>query len=261
MIDLKEALNVAIKAAKKAREEILRVYALDFEVIIKEDNSPVTMADQHADTIIREVIHSHYPTHAFLTEEEDDDLRRLNSEYVWIVDPVDGTKDFVTKDDEFTTNIALCINHEIVVGVVLIPVSGEIYYAIKDQGAYYIDKYGNVERIHVNDKTLNLIMLTSKHHVTKEELEYFEAHRDIIASKEQYGSAIKACRIAHGLAELQLRFGPGTKEWDTAASQIVVIEAGGVFVTPKGEVMKYNREDVYNREGFLVANRKENLPL
>ena len=111
MIDLKEALNVAIKAAKKAREEILRVYALDFEVIIKEDNSPVTIADQHADTIIREVIHSNYPTHAFLTEEEDDDLRRLNSEYVWIVDPVDGTKDFVTKDDEFTTNIALCINH------------------------------------------------------------------------------------------------------------------------------------------------------
>lgn len=261
MINLHDALKVAIEAAKKAREEILRVYKLDFEVMIKEDDSPVTIADQHADTIIREVIHSYYPNHSFLTEEEEDDLSRLNSDYVWIVDPVDGTKDFVSKDDEFTTNIALCYKHEIVLGVVLIPVSGEIYYAIKGEGSYYIDSQGNTSRNYVNDKTTDLILLTSKHHVTDAELEYFSTHRDVIGSKEQYGSAIKACRIARGLAELQLRFGKGTKEWDTAASQIVVIEAGGVFVTPSGEVMKYNRENVHNLEGFFVANKKENLPL
>lgn len=261
MIDLHKALDVALEAARKAKIEILRVYNLDFDVMIKDDNSPVTIADQHADAIIREVIHSYYPNHAFLTEESDDDLSRLNNDYVWIVDPVDGTKDFVSKDDEFTTNIALCYKHEIVLGVVLIPVSGEIYYAIKNEGSYYIDCNGNVSRNYVSDRNKDLIFLTSKFHVTDAELAYYEANRDLIKVKEQYGSAIKACRIARGLADLQLRFGKGTKEWDTAASQIVVIEAGGVFITSKGEVMSYNRVNVYNDDGFFVANKKTNLPL
>lgn len=261
MIDLHEALEVALEAARKAKEEILRVYNLDFDVMIKEDNSPVTVADQHADSIIRQVIHSYYPSHAFLTEESDDDLSRLNYDYVWIVDPVDGTKDFVSKDNEFTTNIALCYKHEIVLGVVLIPVSGEIYYAIKGEGSYYIDEQGNISRNHVSDRTKDLIFLTSKFHVSDKEITYYESHKNIIKTKEQYGSAIKACRIARGLADLQLRFGKGTKEWDTAASQIVVIEAGGVFITPNGETMSYNRENVYNLEGFFVANKKSNLPL
>ncbi len=261
MVDLKLALEVALKAAKMAREEILRIYHQDFEVMIKEDDSPVTLADQHADKMIREIIHQAYPTHAFLTEEEEDNNMRLNNDYVWIVDPVDGTKDFVSKDDEFTTNIALAYKHEVVLGVVLIPVSGEIYYAIKGQGSYYIDKEGRISQNHVSDKTTDLTLFTSKFHVTKEELDYFENHRDVIGHKEAYGSAIKACRIARGLGELQLRFGAGTKEWDTAASQIVVLEAGGVFLKPNGEEITYNRVDVYNHEGFFVANKKENLPL
>ena len=86
-----------------------------------------------------------------------------------------------------------------------------------------------------------------------------ENHKDKIITIEKYGSAIKACRIAQGLAEVSFRLGSGTKEWDTAASQIVVLEAGGVFAKPDLTPITYNRVDVYNREGFVVLNRKENL--
>ncbi len=251
-------LEIALLALKEARDAILKIYHGHFDVVMKSDHSPVTLADQNADRIIREIIHHHFPHHAFLTEESEDDLNRLNNDYCWIVDPVDGTKDFVNRDDEFTTNIALAYKHQLVLGVVGIPVSGEIYYAVKGQGAYYISEKGEKERIHVNDKTSELTMLTSRFHVSKEEEEYFNLHRDLITSREAYGSAIKACRIARGLAELQCKFGPGTKEWDTAASQIIVEEAGGAFITPKGEIMQYNRVDVYNHDGFVAVNRLEN---
>ena len=260
MENWKRELEVALEAVKKARIEILRIYHESFEVEIKADNSPVTLADKGADQIIRTMLHENFPDHAILTEESEDHLERIKNPYCWIVDPVDGTKDFVKRDNEFTTNVALSYQHEVILGVISIPVSGDIYYAIKGQGAYHIFPDGKIEKIHVNDKTTNLTMLVSHFHVSKKEEEYYQNHRDLITSYEAYGSSIKACRIASGLAEVQYKWGTGTKEWDTAASQIIVEEAGGFFLTPKGERMKYNRENVMNEEGFIIINRMENFP-
>ena len=252
-------LNAAIEAGLKAREKILEIYHHGFDVEIKEDNSPVTIADKCADKIIREYLHNLFPNHAFLTEESEDDLSRLNNDYVWIVDPVDGTKDFVAKDDEFTTNIALAYKHEVVVGVVIVPASGEIYFASKNNGSFY-QKIGQKPiKIHVNDKLDDLTILTSVFHFTKEEEAVIAKHQDYIKHVNKKGSSIKPCYVAHGKAELTFRSSPNTKEWDTAACQIVVTEAGGVFVEPDGNTIRYNREDVYNRKGYLVANRIENL--
>lgn len=253
-------LEMAIYACKEARKEILKIYHETFEVEIKEDHSPVTLADKHADAIIREILHKAFPNYAFLTEESEDDKSRLTNTYCWIVDPVDGTKDFVNRDDEFTTNIALAVNHHVVLGVIGIPATGEIYYAVKGQGAYYVSPLGEEKRIHVNDKTTDLTMLVSHFHVMQEEIDYFENHKDKFAKKVAIGSSIKACKIACGEAEVQYKFGPGTKEWDTAASQILVEEAGGFYLTPSGEVMKYNRENVYNLDGYIIINRMENFP-
>ncbi len=252
-------LSAAIEAGLKAKEKILEIYHQKFEVEIKEDNSPVTIADKTADKIIREYLHEMFPTHAFLTEESTDDLNRLNNDFVWIVDPVDGTKDFVAKDDQFTTNIALAYKHELVVGVVIAPALDEIYYASKGNGSYF--KKGNSEavRIHVNDKVEDLTMLTSVFHFTKDEQEFIDRHQDKIKHVMKRGSSLKPCAIAHGLAEITFRSSPNTKEWDTAACQIVVTEAGGIFVEPSGKEIRYNREDVYNRNGYIVVNRKENL--
>jgi 3'(2'), 5'-bisphosphate nucleotidase len=253
-------LEAAINAAYGAIQGILDIYHQKFVVEIKEDNSPVTLADKNADKYIRHSLHKAFPDYAFLTEESTDHKSRLNNDYVWIVDPVDGTKDFVDRDNQFTTNIALAYKHEVVVGVISIPATGEIYYASKGNGSFYLKNiYATPLRIHVDDKLNDLTVLTSKHHVNERELDCISRHHDKITHRETFGSSIKACRIAHGLAEISYRFSDGTKEWDTAASQMIVEEAGGVFVKPNGDSIYYNREDVYNREGYVIINRIENL--
>ncbi|MCH5179678.1 MAG: 3'(2'),5'-bisphosphate nucleotidase CysQ [Erysipelotrichales bacterium] len=253
-------LKAAIEAGLKAKEKIMEIYNTLFDVEIKDDNSPVTLADKTADKMIREHLSKLFPDYAFLTEESEDDIRRLDNDHVWIVDPVDGTKDFVARDNEFTTNIALSYKNEIVVGIVIIPASDEYYYAIKGEGAFKV-KGDIVTRIHVNDKVNDLTVLTSRFHVCQNELDMIEKHSDRIKNVKCFGSSIKACKIASGLAEISYRLSSGTKEWDTAAIQIIVEEAGGVFVKPNGERMFYNRKDVYNREGYIITNRKENILL
>ncbi|MCR5185398.1 MAG: 3'(2'),5'-bisphosphate nucleotidase CysQ [Bacilli bacterium] len=253
-------LKEAIEAGLKAKEKILEIYNQGFDVEIKEDNSPVTIADKSADMIIREHLHKAFPTHAFLTEESEDDLARLENDYVWIVDPVDGTKDFVARDGGFTTNIALAYKHEVVVGVVVVPVTGDIYFATKDGGAFH--QIGNeIKRIHVNDKLDDLIVLRSVFHFNENEQAIIDKHSDKIKHIEKFGSSLKPCRIAEGLAEITYRMSAGTKEWDTAAFQIVVEEAGGYVLEPNGNRLTYNRKDVYNRNGYIVVNRKENILL
>ena len=253
-------LQEAIKAGLEAREKIMEIYNKGFDVEIKEDNSPVTIADKTADMMIKNHLSKAFPAHAFLTEESEDNKERLNNDYVWIVDPVDGTKDFVARDGGFTTNIALSYKHELVVGVVVVPVTGEVYYATKDGGAYHLVN-GVATKIHVNDKLENLTVLCSVFHSNDAERALIEKHSDKIKNIAKFGSSLKACRIAEGLAEISYRMSAGTKEWDTGAIQIIVKEAGGVFVQPDGTELTYNREDVYNRKGYIICNRKENILL
>ena len=255
-----EQLQAAIEAGVKAIKGILEIYNSDFDVEIKEDESPVTLADKNADKVIREHLHAKFPTYAFLTEESEDDPSRLNNDFVWIVDPVDGTKDFVARDGGFTTNIALAYKHEAVVGVVVVPLTGEIYYAAKGMGAFY-QKDGVVTRIHVNDKLDNLTCYRSVFHSKQNEEDMIKKHSDKIKVIEKWGSALKPCRIAQGLGEITYRLSDGTKEWDTAASQVIVEQAGGIFLDTKGNRIMYNRQDVYNRIGYVICNRIENFLL
>lgn len=255
-----EQLKAAIEAGIKAIEGILEVYNSQFDVEIKDDQSPVTLADKNADNTIREYLHNKFPNYAFLTEESFDDKSRLSNDYVWIVDPVDGTKDFVAREAGFCTNIALAYKHEVVVGVVIVPLTGEVYYAAKGMGAFYRHN-GVAKQIHVNNKIDNLIVLRSVFHSNSKEDEVIAKHSDKIVKQEKWGSAIKPCRIAQGLAELSYRLSAGTKEWDTAACQIIVEEAGGIFLDTNRKRIKYNREDVHNRDGYVICNRIENFLL
>ena len=132
-------IEVALYAIKKAREKVLEIYhSSDFGVEIKEDNSPVTKADKMSDEIIRNILKENFPNYAILTEESIDDKSRLNNDFVWIVDPIDGTKEFVAHNDQFTINIALSYKHDIVVGVIDIPVYDETFYMGKGKGCFYI---------------------------------------------------------------------------------------------------------------------------
>jgi 3'(2'), 5'-bisphosphate nucleotidase len=253
-------LLVAKKAAMLASVAILKIYKMsDMGIEIKSDESPVTRADLASDKIIRDTIHESFPTHSFLTEETDDDLTRLEAEFVWIIDPIDGTKDFIAKNDQFTINIALCHYHELVVGLVMIPATNELYYAIKDEGSYYTNPKGVTTPIHVNSKQHDLTALLSRFHTNEKEMAILNKNKALITKHETWGSSIKPCRIAKGLAEITYRCSDGTKEWDTAAPDIIVREAGGIFVDFNMQPLVYNRVDVYNRNGYIAANLLTNI--
>ena len=254
-------LEVAIMAAKKTIPYILEIYnSGELGVEIKDDNSPVTKADKLADKIIREELSKAFPDYGLLTEESTDDLSRLNKDYVFIVDPIDGTQEFVAHTGEFSVNIALSYKHEAVVGVILIPPTGEVYYASKGNGAFY-EKDGKTQRIHCSSRLNDLTVLLSRFHSTDEEQAAIKKHSDRIKHQKVVGSSIKGCVIARGDAEITYRYTSNSKEWDTCAMQAIVEEAGGHLIKFTGEKLRYNREDVYNRDGYVVCNCKENLLL
>jgi len=256
-------LEVALKAVSSVRNLILDIYnSSDLGVEIKDDNSPVTRADKAADKVIREILSTAFPLYSLLTEESVDDKSRLNNDYVWIVDPIDGTKDFVAKNDQFTVNIGLCYKHKAVLGVILIPVRGEIYYAVEGLGAYYLnDKDAKPQRIFCNNKTKDVTTLVSNFHSNQTEMDMIKKHSDVIKHQIKVGATIKGCLIAKGIYEMSYRFSSNTKEWDTCAMQILVEEAGGYLLKFDGTPIRYNREDVYNRDGYIICNRKENFLL
>lgn len=252
-------LSKMIEIAKEAAKVILKYYTNGFHVEIKEDASPVTEADKEADKLIRDFLHKEFPTYAFLTEESEDDLSRLDNDFVFIIDPLDGTKDFVEHDDEFTVNIALCYKNKIVASVVGVPYYNYIYYSLENYGSYKLDTKTDITtKIFVNNKTSDLTVLKSRYHSVKEEEELCKKHNDRITSVKTAGSAYKACLIAEGKAELSYRLSKGTKEWDTAAFTLLVEEAGGYVRLLNKDVLKYNRKSVYNNNFYLIANSFKN---
>ena len=252
-------LEAALEAAKKAIPVILDIYySNELGVEIKDDNSPVTKADKAADKIIREHLSKCFPTYGLLTEESIDDKARLNNDYVFIVDPIDGTKEFIAHSGEFTINIGLSYKHEPVLGVIVIPPTKEIYYALKGKGAFY-EKDGKTVQIHCNSRTNDLTTLVSRFHSNKAEQAMISKHSDRIKHQKIVGSSIKGCVIAKGEAEMSYRFSDNTKEWDTCAMQAIVEVAGGFILKFNGERILYNRDDVYNRGGYVICNCKENF--
>ena len=258
-MEFEKELEVALFAAVKCVPLVLDIYnSKELGVEIKEDNSPVTKADKLADKIIRETLHNHFPNYALLTEESIDDKARLENDYVFIVDPIDGTKEFVAHSGEFTINIGLSYKHEPVMGVIVIPTTGEVYFASKGKGAYY-QKDGKITKIHVNSRTNDLTTLVSRFHSNEDEEAMIKKHSDKIKHRKIIGASIKGCIIAKGEAEMSYRFSSNTKEWDTCAMQAIVEEAGGYILKFNGERILYNREDVYNRGGYVICNCKENF--
>lgn len=252
-------LEVALEAAKIASKKVLEIYnSRNLDVEIKEDNSPVTKADKMADKLIREYLFSNFPNYALLTEESSDDKTRLTNDYVWIVDPIDGTKEYVAHSDEFTVNIGLAYKHEPVLGVIVIPVTGEIYYAVKGKGSFY-ENHGKTIKIHCNSRTNDLTTLVSRFHSNEVEQATIKKHSDRIKHQKVVGASIKGCLIAKGEAEMSYRFSDNTKEWDTCAMQAIVEQAGGLILKFDGTPIRYNREDVYNRGGYLICNCRENF--
>jgi 3'(2'), 5'-bisphosphate nucleotidase len=185
-------------------------------------------------------------------------LRRFNSDWCWIVDPLDGTKEFINKNGEFTVNIALAHKGRPVLGVISVPVAQTLYYGAVGIGSFKETDGQQAVRINVTDKTDKLILVGSRSHASDELTSLLEGKKDLISEVLSAGSSLKGTMVAEGAADVYYRFGY-TCEWDTAAMHCIVEQAGGIFRQMDGSEMKYNRKDNLNKKGFYVVNRKENI--
>ena len=254
-LELEEMKRAALLAEKK----ILEVYESSFDVEFKDDDSPVTEADKEADKIIREYLHGKFPNHAFLTEESVDTKERLEAEWIFIIDPVDGTHEFVKRNGGFATNIALCHKHEIVASVINLPAKKKLYFASKGNGAFRQEAGKEPERIHCSNRVgVNLRILISSSWYTDKERALLAKNKKLFESITPCGASLKFCSIAEGNADMAIRYNIGTKEWDTAAGDILISESGGYFLQPDLTKFSYNKEDVHNHDGYIILNDLKN---
>lgn len=258
-MELQELLHNAVHASLQGGKEILDVYEGKIEVEYKEDKSPLTEADKRAHLAIVAAIED---TKIPILSEEGKHLpfqKRKGWDKLWVVDPLDGTKEFVKRNGEFTVNIALIENGTPIAGVIYVPVAETLYFAAKGLGAFrkQVDvnlRFENYADLITDATTLPekkeraYSMVGSRSHMSEETIDYFnkvkEQHPN--ASVISKGSSLKICMVAEGSADVYPRFAP-TMEWDTAAGHAIAKEAGFEIINPKTNTpLQYNKEDLLN---------------
>lgn len=234
------------KIALEAGIAIMEIYNKDFTVEYKDDKSPLTEADLKANEIICNALQKLYPNIPLMSEENKEVLHetRKEWEHYWCIDPIDGTKEFIKKNDEFTVNIALIHKNTPVLGVVYAPALHELYWAKKNEGAYKNNQKLPLQ-INQNPKE-KLFVVASKSHLSDETQSFI----DLLDAKEieqvSKGSSLKLCMVATGEADIYPRLAP-TMEWDTAAADAIVRESGKMTYQFKSDIpLAYNKENLLN---------------
>lgn len=263
---LKELLQHSCKASLKAGNAILEVYNSEFAVEHKGDKSPLTEADKQShQSIVASLEQLSYP----ILSEEGRDIsyeERKNWDYFWMVDPLDGTKEFVKRNGEFTVNIALIHQQKSILGVIYVPVKDELYFGAKGLGAFKVESYSTlkdqpIEKLMRSENQLPhkvsrpYTIVGSRSHMSTETEEFIAKKRNEVGEIDMIsvGSSLKLCMVAEGKADDYPRFAP-TMEWDTAAGQAIVEAMGGTVVDwVTKHSMKYNRENLLNN-WFLVTS-------
>jgi 3'(2'), 5'-bisphosphate nucleotidase len=246
------------QTAEEAGRKILAVYndpKACLEVSYKSDHSPLTQADQAANSYIVSCLKARYPSIPIISEEGESEVDyeiRKSWEYFWLVDPLDGTKEFVKRNGEFTVNIALIYRQKPVFGIVHVPVSGQTYYGLMDKGAFKKSNNSVFESIKVRLSETNRVAVRSRSHQVAEESEVL-AHFGV--SEHLFsGSSIKFCLLAEGKADVYYRHQP-TMEWDTAAGQAVLEAAGGQVYSGNSteKTFTYNKATLLNGSFLALA--------
>jgi 3'(2'), 5'-bisphosphate nucleotidase len=250
---VKALLTEVLTIAKRAGEAILAIYRSQEKIVVtvKEDDTPLTQADLAADQLITtqlKALSQHYP---ILSEESivTDFAERQTWSHYWLVDPLDGTREFLHRTDDFTVNIALIVEQKPVLGVVHAPAHGISYVAAHGVGVFKITAAGVWEPIHVRPKPDKPTVVVSRFHNSGGTVAQHLQHMGECIIRP-VGSALKPCLIAEGLADLYLRFGP-TSEWDTAASQCILELAGGRMFDLSGQALCYNTKDSLLNPAFM----------
>lgn len=251
-------INSIIQIARDAGDEILKVYGTEFSVDTKEDKSPLTEADRRGNEVIVNALESQFAEIPIISEETQTVSydERKNWEYFWLVDPLDGTKEFIKRNGEFTVNIALVHKGTPVLGVVFQPVGNRLYYASKDDGAWFSENNGPASPMkggdHYSSKS-KVTVVASRSHRTKE-VDEFVAQLQSQGKEVEFlsaGSSLKLCLVAQGKADVYPRLGP-TMEWDTGAAHAIALEAGRrVIAADSGNPLTYNKENLLNPFFFV----------
>lgn len=246
----KELSQDLIAIARAAGAAILEIYhnEADFNVELKSDDSPLTKADRAANTVICKGLESLSEVFPILSEENKTIPyeERKSYPYYWLVDPLDGTKEFIKRNGEFTVNIALVHQQEPVLGVVYAPVLDEMYWAVKGEGAW-LERDGKTRKLEANAFRMSdpgLKVVCSRSHLNEGTQAFIDALNT--PEKVSRGSSLKFLLMAKGEAHVYPRLGP-TMEWDTGAAQIVLEEAGGQVIDEEtGKPLRYNKENLLN---------------
>jgi 3'(2'), 5'-bisphosphate nucleotidase len=272
MVEMKHNINLldVTNAAYKAGKKILEVYDTDFTVETKEDDSPLTLADRKSHETIIDVLATKYGDIPILSEEGKHlpFEERKGWPSLWVVDPLDGTKEFVKRNGEFTVNIALVEGQAPVIGIIYVPVKDIMYFSKEGLGAFKILQYSekrfsdetglinNSEKVSVGKPEI-FTVVASRSHMSPETKDFIEQLEQTNGKAEiiSAGSSLKLCLVAEGQANVYPRFAP-TMEWDTAAGHAIVEAAGGKVVdTEKRVSLQYNKENLLN-PWFIVKNKE-----
>jgi 3'(2'), 5'-bisphosphate nucleotidase len=277
-MQIKNLLSIAITAALKAGEKILEVYnSDDFDIQIKDDKSPLTYADRKShDTIIQILNKTSIP----ILSEEGKTINyeiRKNWNPLWLIDPLDGTKEFIKRNDEFTVNIALIKDNKPILGVIYIPVLSVLYFGADTIDAYKVDcininslnqnqltetnlidiLINKATKLPLNKETKNIVIVASRSHMSVETEEFINAVKENCNEVEMVsrGSSLKICMIAEGKADAYPRFAP-TMEWDTAAGHAIVSASGAIITESDYKTpLSYNKNNLTNP--WFIARHKE----
>ncbi|NND77523.1 MAG: 3'(2'),5'-bisphosphate nucleotidase CysQ [Flavobacteriales bacterium] len=262
--ELGQWMSAAVNAAIAGGAEILDVYGKDFDVEIKSDNSPLTIADRRAHLKIMELLEV---TGLQVLSEEGREMKfeeRKDWAHFWMVDPLDGTKEFVKRNGEFTVNIALIHNGQSIAGVIYVPVKKWLYVAMPEMGSYKVENVEPSQRMKISEvrekgsklpqeKSGPFVVVGSRSHMSPETEEFIDKIKQEHGEVEiaSMGSSLKICLVAEGAADVYPRFAP-TMEWDTAAGHAIAKCAGkNIQDHTTGAEMKYNKENLLNN-WFIV---------
>ena len=248
-----------IEISKEAGEVILEIYKTNFDIQIKKDSSPLTQADLASHQIITSGLKKLTPNIPILSEESCNISQRERAKWkeYWLIDPLDGTKEFIKKNGEFTTNIAYIKKNKPMFGMIFAPVLNELYWGSEENGSYILkgESQRKPEKIQVsNKKKGNLSIVSSRSHQSSELKAFLKKLNK--CKFIHIGSSLKFCLVAKGDAEIYPRLGP-TSEWDTAAGDAIIRGANGIIRDTLGGELKYNMREKFINPSFIVANNLE----
>ena len=251
--DLQSELDVAVRLARQAGDLIMQHYRTGLAVDHKAGDEPVTAADRTADDLISAGLRAAFPDDGLLTEESGDDPSRLEKERVWIVDPLDGTTEFITETGEFAVQIALTRQGAPVLGVVYQPPNDHLFFAVRGRGAYQVNGC-RATRLRVSGESdpARMCLVASRSHSS----DFVEAARQSLGIQKvkRMGSVgLKVGLVARGLCDLYLATNVA-KEWDICAPHALMLEAGGVLTDLCGEPLTYNKAEIVGCRGLIGNN-------